>query len=45
MGLIGLWVRGYRLGLWVSVWLGRGYQRGYVVVVLWFVGISVGRFV
>ena len=32
MGPIGLWVHGYQLGLWVLVWLCRGYQRGCVVV-------------
>ena len=29
---IGLWVHGYQLGLWVLVWLCRGYQCGCVVV-------------
>ena len=34
-------VCGYRLGLWVSVWLCVGFST----VVLWFVGISMGQFV
>ena len=42
-------VHGYWLGLWVSMWLCYGYQcgcaMGFGVVVLWFVGISVGQFV